>query len=139
MRNPRFALFALAFVVLCAVWLAQPADRAMHLSGAPSEPEAPDPSPVDVLLTPDESRLLVLNQGTGELALVDASAGKVLDTAACGVRPSAVALSADGSLALVAATNSGELTRFEVSASQLKPAGSVQLGFHPRGVAISPD
>lgn len=137
MRNPRLGLCALALLLLCVVWLAQPADRAMHLSGAPSEPAAPDPSPVDVLLTPDESRLLVLNQGTGELALVDVAAGKVLDKVACGVRPSAVALSADGSLALVAATSSGELTRFDVSASRLKTAGSVKLGFHPRGVAIS--
>ncbi len=102
-------------------------------------PVVADPSPVDVLLTPDESRLLVLNQGTGTLALVDAAEGKVLHEVRCGDRPSAVAISKDGSFALVPGTNSGELTRFEVSGTQLKPAGSVKLGFHPRGVAISPE
>lgn len=98
-----------------------------------------DPSPVDVLLTPDESQMLVLNQGTGSLALVDIAEGKSIDQVDCGRRPSSVALSTDGRLAGVAATDSGELMLFELAESKLKPAGKVALGFHPRGVAISPD
>jgi YVTN family beta-propeller protein len=118
--------------------LDQPDGIDSSVAGADDQSQA-DPSPVDVLLTPDESRLLVLNQGTGTLALVDAASGKLLDQAACGKRPSAVALSKDGAGAFVTATDSGELWRFEVTAAQLKPAGRAALGFHPRGVAISPD
>lgn len=100
---------------------------------------AEDPSPVDVLLTPDESQILVLNQGTGRLVLVNVAEGMIIDEADCGRRPSAVALSTDGRLVAVAATDSGELTLFELNEAKLKPAGKVSLGFHPRGVAISPD
>lgn len=143
MRSPRVADFLLVLLLAALVWLASTDPRAVQVADAASpSPNASltrDPSPVDVLLTPDESRLLVLNQGTGTLALVDVAAGAVLKEISCGQRPSAVALSKDGSFALVSATDSGELARFEVTAVTLKPAGSVQLGFHPRGVAISPD
>ncbi len=100
-----------------------------------------DPSPVDVLLTPDESRLLVLNQGTGTLAPGRCGlSGKLLDEAACGRRPSAVALCRMAALTLVDATDSGELSAIRSQRHRsLTPAGHVKLGFHPRGVAISPD
>lgn len=142
MRNPRVVVVLFILPLVGLAWLA-PLDRPAQVSGAPSQASAPvaakDPSPVDVLLTPDESRLLVLNQGTCTLALVDIESGKLLDEIPCGQRPTAVALSKDGSVALVPATDSGELTRFEVTSNSLKASGRVQLGFHPRGVAISPD
>jgi YVTN family beta-propeller protein len=122
--------------MLCCV--GQPSNSNTQVAAAAEEQSA-DPSPVDVLLTPDESRLLVLNQGTGTLALLDASSGKLLDQAPTGQRPSAIALTKDGRHVLVTATDSGELSRFEVAGERLKPQGSVVLGFYPRGVAISPD
>lgn len=98
---------------------------------------AVDRSPVDLVLTPDGERLLVANQGSGSVSLVRLGDGKVLDEAACGQRPSAIALSLDGRRVLVSATYSGELVSLAIEDDSLRPRGRIQLGFEPRGIAIS--
>jgi len=103
------------------------------------EQAARDRSPVDVVVTPDESWLISVNQTSDTVSLVRASDGVVVSEVPCGRHPAAIALTSDGQRALVTATYSGELTIFEIETGRLRPAGSIQLGFEPRGVAVSPD
>jgi len=103
------------------------------------EQAARDRSPVDVVVTPDESWLISVNQTSDTVSLVRASDGVVVSEVPCGRHPAAIALTSDGQQALVTATYSGELTIFEIETGRLRPAGSIQLGFEPRGVAVSPD
>jgi len=93
-------------------------------------------SPIDLVLTPDESRLVTANQS---LSLVDLASGRVLAEAPCGDRPSNLAITPDGRHVLATASYSGELLIYALSDDRLDRAGSLKLGFEPRGVAISPD
>jgi len=98
-----------------------------------------DRSPVDLLLTNDEKYLLVVNQTSGTLALVETASGKVLSELPCGEKPSALALTPDGKTVLVSATWTGELVRFSLENAKLVRKDALFLGFEPRGVAVSPD
>lgn len=98
-----------------------------------------DRSPVDLVVTPDENCLISVNQTSDTISLVRAGDGVVVSEVPCGRHPAAIALTPDGRRALVSATYSGDLTIFEIESGQLRPAGSIHLGFEPRGVAVSPD
>lgn len=96
-------------------------------------------SPVDLMLTPDEARLVSANQKANSISLVDLASGAVVAEAPCGNRPSNVGITPDGRRVLATATFSGELIVFALSENDLSHVGSLQLGFEPRGIAISPD
>jgi YVTN family beta-propeller protein len=98
-----------------------------------------DRSPVDLLLTPDENRLLTANQTSHSVSLIDLATGQVRDEVACGERPSALALTSDGKRVLVTCTFGGDLKVLALHEDKMKEVGKVRLGFEPRGVAISPD
>lgn len=98
-----------------------------------------DSSPVDLVLTTDESRAVIANQTANSISLIDLTSGKVLSEAPCGERPSNVALTPDGRQVLATATYSGELIIYDLADDRLKQSGSVNLSFEPRGVAVSPD
>jgi len=112
--------------------------RAADTPATPA-PASVDRSPVDLVLTPDERWMITVNQVTGTLSLVDLAAGKVVQEVPCGQRPSALALLPDASAVLVSNTWSGDVGKFKLSAGKLERAGSVKLGFEPRGIAVSPD
>jgi DNA-binding beta-propeller fold protein YncE len=99
----------------------------------------PENSPVDLVLTPDETCIVTLCQVANSISLVDLTAGKVIARAPCGDRPSSIAVSPDGRRVLATASFSGELFIYDLSGDRLNQIGSVSLGFEPRGVAISPD
>jgi len=98
-----------------------------------------DRSPVDLLLLPDESRIVTANQTANSITLLDVSDGKIVAEAKCGVRPTSLAITADGQRVLATATFSGELFVYSLSEDRLEQVGKVVLGFEPRGVVISPD
>jgi DNA-binding beta-propeller fold protein YncE len=100
---------------------------------------ATEKSPVDLVLTPDESRVVTANQSANSLSLVEVATGRVLAEAPCGNRPSNLAITPDGKRVLATASYSGELLFYELSDDRLERVGSLKLGFEPRGVAISPD
>lgn len=100
---------------------------------------SPDRSPVDLVLTPDGTRLLTVNQGANSVSLVDIAQGRVLDETPCGSRPCHVALTPDGRRALVTASYSGELLVFDLAGDRLQRAATLAVGHEPRGVAIAPD
>lgn len=98
-----------------------------------------DRSPVDVALTRDERWLFAANQTSSTVSVVEVAAGRVVDEVACGRRPSSLALSPDERRLYVTGTYSGTLDAFEINDGKLTPAGSVNVGFEPVGVAVSPD
>lgn len=98
-----------------------------------------DRSPVDVVLTSDEQHLLTANQTSDTVSLVHVASGRVVSEVACGHRPSALTLTPDGARVLVTGSYSGDLTVLDLNGERLTAAGSVQLGFEPHGVAVSPD
>ncbi|MGD9646743.1 MAG: beta-propeller fold lactonase family protein [Pirellulales bacterium] len=99
----------------------------------------PPSSPVDLLLTSDESHAIVAEQTADSLALVDLDRGCVVSRVPCGRQPRSLAMTSSGRLVLATASDSGELLAFELSGDRLTPAGSLRLGGAPWGVAISPD
>lgn len=110
--------------------------------GAGSAPEPKDgayPSPIALALSADGSRLLVANQGTGTVALVDSKAGKVVAEVATGDKPAGVALSRDGKRGVVTHWYGYDLAVLAVRPDGLKVVGRVDVGPEPRGVVLSKD
>src|SRR5581483_2056778 len=98
-----------------------------------------DRSPVDLVFSPDEASLIVVNQTSDTVSLVDVAQGKVTTELPCGHHPSAIAISPDGRRIAVTATYSGTIDLFELGEGRLTAAGSIALGSHPVGVAIGAD
>ncbi len=96
-------------------------------------------SPVDFVLSPDESWMVVANQTSHTLSLVDLATGRVLHETACGRRPTALAIAPDGKHVLATASYSGELYRFIIEGDELREVDRLFLGFEPWGVAITPN
>ncbi len=110
--------------------------------GADSNPKPTSdayPSPIALALSTDGARLLVANQGTGSVALVDPKAGKVLAEVATGDKPAGVALSKDGKRAVVTHWYGYDLAILDVRPDGLKVVGRVDVGPEPRGVVLSED
>lgn len=112
-------------------------------AGAPPADRVPDPSvdrsPVDLVLTADESLLVAANQTAGTLSLVRLKDGQVLGEVPCGVRPTALALAAGDTRLLVTDRHDGRLRVFHLDGHTLKLHGSLWLGFEPWGVVAELD
>jgi DNA-binding beta-propeller fold protein YncE len=102
-------------------------------------PAEVDRSPVDLVLAPDDSWLVTANQTSDTVSLVRTVDGEVLDEAEAGQHPTALALAPDGVNVFVCSRDSGQLRRFRVDGQRLVAESAIHLGFHPHGVAISPD
>src|SRR5579864_9291887 len=96
-------------------------------------------SPVDLVLLPDNKRVLTANHTAHSVSLVDIPAGKVLAEVRCGKKPVAVACSPDGKRAAVSNLWSGTITLLEVGDSSLKKVGSATVGAFPRGLVFAQD
>jgi DNA-binding beta-propeller fold protein YncE len=110
------------------------------VGGGPSiASDVPHRSPVDLVLTPDGRFLLTANQGSATVSLVRIDNGKIVAEVACGSRPSAIVITPDARRVLVTGASSGTLELFDLAGETLTPAGRIQLGFSPHGIAVSPD
>ncbi len=98
-----------------------------------------DRSPIDFVLSRDASWMVVANQTSHTLSLLDLATGHVLHEVACGRRPTALALSHDGKHVLATASYSGELYRFIVAGDKLHEVDRIALGFEPWGVVVTSD
>jgi DNA-binding beta-propeller fold protein YncE len=96
-------------------------------------------SPVDLLLTNDQKHLLVVNQHSNSLALVQLADDKVVSEVPAGKQPSALCLTPDGTRVLVTSSISGELTIYRLDGETLEKSTELMLGDEPRGIAVSPD
>lgn len=115
-------------------------------------PPSVDRSPVDLVLGPDESWMVVANQTASSLSLLRTDDGQVLDEQSVGERPEFVVLAPDQCTILVSCSFAGTMERFvveEIPAEQddelsrggwrFRRAGVVEVGFHPHGIAVSGD
>jgi YVTN family beta-propeller protein len=130
---------ALFVAVLCSgavAWVATPHARAVATD---DKNGAVDRSPVDLLLTADETRLITVNQTSNTVSLVDINSEKVLAEIEVGKRPSALVLTPNGKQVLVTGTVSGDLTLLALEGDTLTRTASIPLGFEPRGVAVAPE
>ncbi|HVX15214.1 MAG TPA: cytochrome c peroxidase [Pirellulales bacterium] len=98
-----------------------------------------DRSPVDLVLSPDETWLITVNQTADSVSVVDIAKQTVAAEVPCGHHPSAIARAADGHRVAVTATYAGTLDLFDFDDGRLSPVGSITVGFHPMGVAIAAD
>jgi len=102
----------------------------------PAEP-APDRSPVDCVLTPDEHWLLTANQTSGTISVIDLQDGRVASETPTGSRTSAVALTPDGKRVLSSATFAHEVIAYSLDGTGvLKEVARRWVGFEPRGIVI---
>jgi YVTN family beta-propeller protein len=109
---------------------------AMTLIAMASEPPPVHyPSPIELQLSPDGSRLFVLCQGTDEVAAYDLRSGKVAGRVHVGHVPKGFALSPDGKRLYVANSWSDSIS--EVDTSALEVVRTLPAGFEPN--AVIPD
>lgn len=134
--------YAVAAALFALVSLGSGSGVATHgaaSSSALAKPKEVDRSPVDLLLTKDQRRLIAANQTSGTLSVVDIASGQALQELACGERPTAMAMSADEKRLVVSSTYTGELLLFRFDGERLTEDGRVFVNFEPRGVAVAPD
>jgi YVTN family beta-propeller protein len=122
-RYPFTGWFFLALVLLAGVATGAEVDR----------------SPVDLVLGPDETWLITINQTADSVSLVRIADGKVLHELPVGDHPTGIALLPDACEVLVAAHHSGQLQRIAIAGDTLKLTKSIELGYLPHSIAVSKD
>lgn len=98
-----------------------------------------DRSPVDVVLGPAGKWLVSVNQTSATASLVDVAAGRVLAEVPVGGHPISIIRDQRGEHVLLSCRDSGEIRILRVAADGLEPAGTINVGYHPHGLALSPD
>jgi YVTN family beta-propeller protein len=116
-----------AAFLLCATF-------ALRGFGADSEPVAGTaapayPSPIEIAVSANGSRLYVVCEGTNEVVQVDAAAGTVVGRVRVGQHPKSVAISADGRQLYVA--NSWSDTVSVIDTASFKVVRELAAGFEP--------
>jgi DNA-binding beta-propeller fold protein YncE len=145
----RWLAAAIALAVAIATSLPLRADEP---PGATRVPSTVDRSPVDLVLGPDETWLVVVNQTASTITLLQTADGQILDEQPVGERPEFVVLAPDQRTILVTCSFAGTIERFvieeapqdrdddgERTGKRLQRAGSIHTGFHPHGLAVSAD
>lgn len=98
-----------------------------------------DRSPVDLVLSPDESWLVTINQTADTASLVRVSDAKVLHELPIGDHPTGIVMMPSGNELLVVCHHSGQLQRLQVAGEQLKLIGTIELGYLPHSVVVAND
>jgi len=118
MRGGALLMAASAVVVLAAM--------------ASEPPAARYPSPIELVISRDGSRLFALCEGTDEVVAYDLASGKIVRRIPVGHVPKGLALSPDGSRLYVA--NSWSDTISELDTSSLQVVRTLPAGFEPNAV-----
>jgi YVTN family beta-propeller protein len=95
--------------------------------------------PVDLAITPDGTRVWVVDAANGSVAVIDTAGNAVvLGAIPVGTAPRGIAISPNGGRVYVA--NSGDDTVTVLSTSTYGPVGApIEVGKEPEGIAVSPD
>ena len=107
-------------------------------SSGPVSAEAPNRSPVDLVLSPDENWLVTANQTSHTLSLVDVAAGSVIDELAVGRKPTGLAVLPGGFRVAVTCRDSGEVVVVDASDRRLRATATIPVGGHPWGIVVTP-
>jgi len=107
-------------------------------------PAGVDRSPVDLVFSPDERFVITANQTSNSLSVIDVRKGTVAAETACGEHPTGLAVIASGAgqssercRVLVTCRHAGTLEVYEFAAGKLTKKTSIDVGFHPYGVAAT--
>ena len=92
------------------------------------------PSPDDLVLSPDGTRLYAVLSGTNEVAAIDTATRAVAGRVAVGRVPRGIAITPDGARLYV--TNSWADTVSEIDAATLRALRTLPAGFEPTGIAF---
>jgi YVTN family beta-propeller protein len=125
----RLVLAAASALLVCSAGLVRPAAAPAQLSEVEAEGY---PSPLELLLSPDETRLYVLCQETGEVRVLDAATGRTLQTIPVGREPRGFSLSPDGTRLFV--TNSWDDTVTVIDTNTDRVTATWSAGFEPSSV-----
>ncbi len=91
------------------------------------------PSPDDLVLSPDGTRLYAVLSGSNEVAAIDTARRAVAGKVAVGKVPRGIAITPDGARLYV--TNSWADTVSEIDAATLRALRTLPAGFEPTGIA----
>jgi len=117
-------------VAALAVVLWPVVSRPAHASS--NEQEVSYASPLEVLLSPDGSRIYVLCQGSDEIRVLDTTSYAVIGKVAVGHVPRGISLSFDGARLFV--TNSWDDTLSVIDTNALKVTATWHVGAEPSSV-----
>ena len=92
------------------------------------------PSPDDLVLSPDGTRLYAVLSGAGEVVAIDTAKRAIAGRVSVGRVPRGVAIAPDGARLYV--TNSWADTVSEIDAATLQPLRTLPAGFEPTGIAF---
>ncbi|MGD0049681.1 MAG: hypothetical protein ABSE42_22030 [Bryobacteraceae bacterium] len=92
------------------------------------------PSPDDLVLSPDGTRLYAVLSGTGEVVAIDTAKRAIAGRVAVGKVPRGIAVTPDGARLYV--TNSWADTVSEIDAAAMQPLRTLPAGFEPTGIAF---
>jgi YVTN family beta-propeller protein len=109
---------------------------------APPPAPAPDTVligsfPVAVAVSPDDSRIYVVNSADASVSMLDSDSGTVTATIGVGREPFGIALTPDGRLAYVA--NAGDDSVSVIDLSRRVVLAAIAVGRSPYGVAVKTD
>ena len=101
--------------------------------------DEPHRSPIALAVSADGTRLLVANQTSGTVSLVDTKSARVLHELKTGDKPAGVALSKDGRRGVVTHWYGYDLATLELKDDKIAATGRIEVGPEPRGVAMTAD
>jgi YVTN family beta-propeller protein len=92
------------------------------------------PSPDDLVLSPDGTRLYAVLSGTGEVVAIDTAKRAVAGRTAVGKVPRGIAITPDGARLYV--TNSWADTISEIDTAKMQAVRTLAAGFEPTGIVF---
>ncbi len=130
---PTRAFVALTIVLwpMVSVFAETPAGQKPGDRNVPAEL---DRSPVALAVFAKGTRALTANQTSGTVSLIDITARKVLDEIVTGEKPAGVAVSPDGTEAVVTHWWGYDAAILKIEHDRLAIAGRIDVGAEPRGV-----
>ncbi len=141
----RISLMTVVASALCWAWAVVPGTNPfvgrLLADERPTTDSSGEPyrSPVDLVLAKDGSWLVTANETSDSISLVDVRQGNVTDELACGDHPTKVALCLDNQHVVVSCAHSGELMIAAVRGGELVRTASINVGYEPVGLVVSPD
>ncbi len=98
-----------------------------------------DRSPVDLALSADGRWLVTANETSNSVSLIRTKDRQLVDELVCGRHPADIEFCPDGQTVLVSGSWSGDITVLKIIDGRLQRSGVIEVGFEPRGMAVTPD